>query len=97
MKNHITERKPLNLPTEGPWTSDQLYESILSRCRLVSENVVDDEHEICIAIIEDCMDHYIRFQRLSGPMYRAYYSQDFCLKDTGYGICNIWDSYRIHI
>ena len=70
------------------------YEGMLRQSRLVGENVPDDEDEICLCVLEDCLDALNREKRISGPVYCTYYTQDFRLKDTGYGIRKIWERSR---
>lgn len=86
MTNNVREPEK-TAGKDGP----QTYEDMLGQCRLVSENAPDDEDEICVCILEDCLDALNREKRISGPMYCAYYTQDFRLKDTGYGIRKIWE------
>lgn len=82
---------PYNETEAGvPWS----YDGCLAKARLVSESVPDDEDEICLCVLEDCMDALNQEKRISGPMYYLYYTQDYRLKDTGYGIRKIWECSR---
>ena len=92
MLDHMSEpeEKQSTVKTDEPWT----YDGLLKNARIVSENVPDDEDEICIAILEDCLDVLNREKPISGPMYYSYYNQDYRLKDTGYGIGKLWERSR---